>query len=357
MAGSGPPLDYVHMVAIIVECILYGIYVPLFFVTVYLLLLRPRGDRINKSLVFASFFLFVLATMHVAGSLKELFDAFIFFRDGPKGPAGIFAHEAEAANIFRKSVAALSIVVGDSLVIYRCYVIWGRDWRVTVLPIALLIFSIAASVVVLRGISAPDSRVFSPFLLTWVPLTFALSFATNFMVTVLIAYKLYSAGKSVSGSGGYYWRTIAIIAESGAIYPIVNVFVIVLFAMQSTTQAIPVNALAQVVAIAPTIIIIQVQTGNSQASGSAGSWGVRTGTSSSLIHSNSQHSGTTSFKHTISNPRSDPSNPYQTPYPALANPEPVIITVERNVDRQTLQEGTYGAWDEKYKDYSRRNMV
>ena len=140
-------------------CFSLGIYVPLFFVTVYLLLLRPRGDRINKSLVFASFFLFVLATMHVAGSLKELFDAFIFFRDGPKGPAGIFAHEAEgesnefwtltlkltlplAANIFRKSVAALSIVVGDSLVIYRCYVIWGRDWRVTVLPIALLIFSI-----------------------------------------------------------------------------------------------------------------------------------------------------------------------------------------------------------------------
>lgn len=346
------------MIAITLECILYGLYVPLFFATIYFLLIRPRGDKINKTFVAASFTLFTLATMHLAGSLKELFDAFVFFKDGPQGAATIFLHEGEPVNLFRKAVATLAVIVGDSLVIHRCYVIWGKDWRVIVLPIICLVFSIAASGVIAKAISTPGSKVFSPLLLTWVPIYFGTSFATNLIVTLLIAYKLYVAGKAVSGTGGHYWRTIAIVAESGAIYPIANLFVIILFAVKSSAQAIPVNALAQLVAIAPTIIIIQVQSGNSQASGSAGTWAVKSGTVASIPayspYGSQSSAMANSTKRSISNPQSDPNNPFLTPYPAFANPEPVIVTVERNVDRQTLREGTYGAWDEKFKGH---NMV
>ena len=108
--------------------------------------------------------LFALGTMHVAGSVKTMIDAFITFADRPGGPAAFFANERDPTNLFRKTVSALSILVGDGLVvrsqtpslfrlsilsyiqIYRCYVIWTRNWWVIAGPIASMIATFSQSV-------------------------------------------------------------------------------------------------------------------------------------------------------------------------------------------------------------------
>lgn len=46
-----------------------------------------------------------------------MIDAFITFADRPGGPAAFFANEREPINVFRKVVSALSILVGDGLVV------------------------------------------------------------------------------------------------------------------------------------------------------------------------------------------------------------------------------------------------
>jgi len=61
----------------------------------------------------------MLGTMHVAGSIKVMVDAFITFANRPGGPAALFANEAEPINLFRNGVFAISVLVGDSLVV--CY--------------------------------------------------------------------------------------------------------------------------------------------------------------------------------------------------------------------------------------------
>jgi hypothetical protein len=64
-----------------------------------------------------TFALFMLGTMHIAGSIKVMVDAFITFADRRGGPAAFFAHETEPINLFRAAVFAISILVGDGLVV------------------------------------------------------------------------------------------------------------------------------------------------------------------------------------------------------------------------------------------------
>ena len=73
---------------------------------------------------------------------------------------------------------------------------------------------LAAGRYVAAIISLPNvDPLFDSRLVVWIPLFFGSSFATNCIVTILIAYRLITAGKRVSAGGSNpYWRTIAIIA-------------------------------------------------------------------------------------------------------------------------------------------------
>jgi hypothetical protein len=53
--------------------------------------------------------------------------------------------------------------------------------------------------------------------------------------------------------------------ESAALYPTLNLITLFLFAAKDNAQVIPANALCQIIAIAPTLIVVQVQAGLSEA--------------------------------------------------------------------------------------------
>jgi len=261
-------LHHTHLVAIWLEGLLYGLYVPLFITALYYLMFRPCS-QINKTVLASILVLFMLGTMHVAGSIKIMLDAFITFADRPGGPAALFANEAEPINLFRKSVFAISVLVGDGLVIYRGFIIWSRSWWIVAGPIASMIASFVAGSVVAAELSKlkGDDDVFSPSLLIWVPLCLSLSFITNLLVTTLISLKLWKVSRSVASlrTTTRSRRTLAILTESAALYSFVNLITIILFAAKDNAQAIPANALCQIIGIAPTLVVVQVQAGLSEA--------------------------------------------------------------------------------------------
>jgi len=108
--------------------------------------------------------LFMLGTIHIAGSIKIMVDSFITFADRPGGPAAFFANKAEPINLLRTAVFAISLLVGDGLVvcyqtsslsklpllsciqIYRCFNIWSRNWWIVAGPIASMVASFRESV-------------------------------------------------------------------------------------------------------------------------------------------------------------------------------------------------------------------
>ncbi|EFI27106.1 hypothetical protein CC1G_14931 [Coprinopsis cinerea okayama7 len=87
-------------------------------------------------------------------------------------------------------ILALVIWIGDALVIYRCFIIWQRNYYAILLPLVLLLASISFHSVNLWWFGNPTARSLEdmrPIMST----TFPLHFAQNVVTTGMIAFKLW----------------------------------------------------------------------------------------------------------------------------------------------------------------------
>ncbi|KAF7350816.1 hypothetical protein MSAN_01643300 [Mycena sanguinolenta] len=145
-----------------------------------------------------------------------------------------------------------SSFIADGLVIYRCYVVWNNNVFVTILPILMLI--------------ATTGLVVSfDFTLTLYPF-FALSLATNVLVTALTGIRAYLVDLSLFSRVFEDRRTTTIhirhchhVVESGALYSAtVLAFLIMLSIPSVVIVSNPIYQMqAQVMGIAPTLIIVR----------------------------------------------------------------------------------------------------
>ena len=93
-----------------------GIYIPLFIGTGFVLNKRrtQEGGRLNVIFAAVTVLLFLLATLHIAGSMRLIFETFIFPIPG-QGP--IIENQAHPLNQYRKALDTIAIVIGDGLVV------------------------------------------------------------------------------------------------------------------------------------------------------------------------------------------------------------------------------------------------
>ncbi|KAJ7154137.1 hypothetical protein C8R46DRAFT_1118781 [Mycena filopes] len=222
----------------------YGIYLVLFCICIYILLHRPH-NRANAILLVTAIALFTLSTIQMMLNIVL-------------GAADVDGIDIPYDNILlaNSMLYAVNNIIADALVIYRCYVVWGYNLYVVIIPIIMLIIT----------------SVFAFDLL--LPLTpfFVLTLATNLLVTALTAGRIWwiyrqTAGhlvvKTAGPSDKRALASIEIIVESGAIYSLAVLMYLILGAIPSTVvaQQPSVEMLSQVVGIVPTLIIVRVGLG------------------------------------------------------------------------------------------------
>ncbi|EEB94203.1 hypothetical protein MPER_07024, partial [Moniliophthora perniciosa FA553] len=100
----------------------------------------------------------------------------------------------------------------------------------------------------------------------WATALFALSMATNIIVTSLIAGRIWYIGLRTSKNlgrqhGVKYSRALVIIVESGALYSVSLFILLILYSIDNDAQIILFNWTSQIVGIAPTLIIVRVGLG------------------------------------------------------------------------------------------------
>ncbi|KAJ7671267.1 hypothetical protein DFH06DRAFT_112681 [Mycena polygramma] len=161
-------------------------------------------------------------------------------------------------------------IVADSLVIYRCYVIWGFSLKIVAAP-AIMLFSTSIcgyAAVYNFTKTGPGENVFASRLADWGTAVFSLSLSTNIVVTCLIAGRIYWIARKTSRLLGTkhsrkYHNALAIIVESGAIYAMSLLTLLVLYCLKSGVQYIMFDVQAQIMGIVPTMIIVRVGLGAS----------------------------------------------------------------------------------------------
>ncbi|KAG8757949.1 hypothetical protein FRC11_004174 [Ceratobasidium sp. 423] len=163
------------------------------------------------------------------------------------------------------------ILVGDSVVIHRCFLIWGNRIRVIIIPVILVLCTAGTCYFVIKAIKWLTTQKASGYVAVWLftklpphgtalegllakcaTTTFLLSLATNVLTTGLTSYRIIATARKVSASVDIrpYMGGLTVIIESAAIYTTALVVYLIVYVSRTNAQG-----------IVPTLIIVRVGLG------------------------------------------------------------------------------------------------
>ncbi|KZT73959.1 hypothetical protein DAEQUDRAFT_761897 [Daedalea quercina L-15889] len=259
MAVTDITLDRAYLAAIWLETLFYGMNIVLFSSCLYVLIARRRTPRVNRYLVGIAVLMFCFSTCHVFLGFYRLIMGFIVLRNQPGGPAAFFSDVSIPANVAKVGLHTVNSIVGDSVVVWRCFLVWGRSWKMCLIPMLLVcasaICGFGQTVYFARG--QKYHSAFAPALVRWNGSLFSLSLATNMVVTILVALRAWHMLRLSGGAAGFrYFKILIIIIESGMIYSVALICEVTLYFLGLNSFYIVYDPIGQLTGIVPTMIII-----------------------------------------------------------------------------------------------------
>ncbi|KAG2072813.1 hypothetical protein BDR04DRAFT_1095986 [Suillus decipiens] len=261
MSESRSPTDLPALIGFACEAVLYGSYSILFIVSWIVLGQKQRSPKLSSPVVFANCLLFFCCTAHFALEFNHFYTAL--------DTTGVDGYSAETPGLMGADfLISFTDLVGDLVLIYRCWMLWGKNYHVVILPLLSSFAGFACIMEVLHLVIVTDPTASAPPPVT-VPLGLAgyiLPLATNVIVTSLIVYRIWISSHVVKQSPvvigqGASNRAMMLIIESGALYLMAQLVFVVLFAIQHPAIGIVAVIATQIYGIAPTLIIIRVSMG------------------------------------------------------------------------------------------------
>ncbi|KAI0271305.1 hypothetical protein BC834DRAFT_435993 [Gloeopeniophorella convolvens] len=210
-----------EIVALAVESFFFGIYFALFGSSVKVLFNKRKVISGSLPLLGLAGVLSVLITWHVVTDAVRMVFAF----KGSQLSAGAdlyYANVSSSLSLIKTALYLVITVLFDSFILYRCWIVWERNFLVIILPLMIFLADIGTGVASVQGLSKlttadtvfiqKQEKITKSFLSATV--------AVNGLCTLLIAYRVWSRQRSMRDSRKAFGLTkeSAIIAESGAIY-------------------------------------------------------------------------------------------------------------------------------------------
>ncbi|KAF7357284.1 hypothetical protein MSAN_01323800 [Mycena sanguinolenta] len=247
--------DTARLIALFVSCILYGILLTTFIPCLRSLIfsasqsfqLKPRHE-IKFPVLVATTLMFLVSSFSTLISLQNVIDAFINYQ-GPGGALEFYETLHVTVNsgwtFWMPAVEdSIQVILGDALLIYRCYVLYDRNWRVIAAPflawVSLIATTIASSFheITLKKNQSIDDPAVIPILSSALLLTFATSVITTF----LIIRKLLKVRSDLNARGAIRVHTLTRIAmiffETGLIYTLSVFFSLGIYLSRSNLQCV-----------------------------------------------------------------------------------------------------------------------
>ncbi|RXW19539.1 hypothetical protein EST38_g6314 [Candolleomyces aberdarensis] len=229
-----------------------GVYACLFIATTRIMLKKQAAESFaSRVFLVAGTINFILGTLHVAFALFRLIRAYALLVVPPYPIFYIFDFN-RWDNFSHLVILALMTWVADGLVIYRCFLIWRRNYWIIILPTLLVLISMAMTFVNWRWFKHPED--FDPNVIKHIfNMVFPLNLAQNVITTSLIAAKIYMQHRASQRSGLQLSSAInlitiiRIIVESAMIYTVLTIIIIILLFTVNPAVAIPQQCLAPVI--------------------------------------------------------------------------------------------------------------
>lgn len=263
-------LDKMYLISIWVESVLWSMNC-IFFVAATWITFRKRGSYVWM-LGVTSIVLFAFVTIHVAASLRQLLEAFIYIPASPPGDNSyLYWNDAAAPIAVLKYVLYdLNLFLQDIILIWRLYVVWNRDWKICVLPAVVELVHMSVVFCVTYYVSQPTADIFTQRVEDLGQSGWALDLVVNISVTFVIIGRLWYMGKRVAAAGvrirqrrrlNVYLPSIFTLIESGALNTLATVLLLGLYVSNSPFTLPAMNIAIQLAAMSPLLIIVRVGLG------------------------------------------------------------------------------------------------
>ncbi|KAG2337642.1 hypothetical protein BDR05DRAFT_970072 [Suillus weaverae] len=199
---SGLPLDSANIMSTVLEGILYGFSVLMFIGTTWTFTYKQRIRDINRPIAVVATLLFALSTAHIIIGTIRLDDGLVKYGNTfHDGPAGFFADVRQEKFAIKNTIITLQTLLGDGVVIYRCYVVWQSVW-IIILP-CMMWCGVAAFGICMVYVQAPTTNaknVFGNETGHWITAFLSLTLATNLLSSGLLGYRIWTIERNVSGA-------------------------------------------------------------------------------------------------------------------------------------------------------------
>jgi len=242
---SSLSLPAAELIAQTLGSVLYGIYL----VTLGIASGQwKHRSSINWIIVVVSVVLFVNATLDLVVATITVMQAFVLYT-GPGGAEHIFTHGSGWQTIVKSFSVPFQSLVGDGILIYRCWFLWNKSWLVIALPLFIWLANIACAIRLLDLLAqASQGQIISSTIQPWGQAFWSMTICISVMATSLIVGRIWMVEKeskrfrassidpvtSQNQPRSALSNAMRNIIESGMIYTLVSVFTLVTYTMQST---------------------------------------------------------------------------------------------------------------------------
>jgi len=152
---------------------------------------RRYSSAGSRALLGLNSLMIILSTLYLAGCIVLSTKMFIDDRNFPGGPdAYLIAEYSFPVTMMANAAYPIEIWLCDGLMIYRCLLVYGFDFRVIVFPVLLLMGSFAMGSIILNQQLVGKTGFWAATTINFAVPFFSLSMALNFTATVLIVLRL-----------------------------------------------------------------------------------------------------------------------------------------------------------------------
>ncbi|KAG2141103.1 hypothetical protein DEU56DRAFT_283837 [Suillus clintonianus] len=200
MASIFLPLDTAVLISSAVVGILYGFSALMFIGTIWAFTYKRRMRDINWPMAAIATLMFLLSTVHMVPVIIHAENGLVKYRDTfPGGPDAFFADISQDQSIrnLKDVIYILQTLIGDGVVIYRCYIVWQSVW-VIILPCMMWCGIGVSGIFWVYSNPTNGFSTFAGEAGIWLLTFLAFTLATNLFSSGLVAYRIWTIERKVS---------------------------------------------------------------------------------------------------------------------------------------------------------------
>ncbi|KAG2130156.1 uncharacterized protein EDB93DRAFT_1234236 [Suillus bovinus] len=254
-----------ELIGVFIESLAYGVYLMVFIQCIFVL--RKRHSRPSDYLLGTAVSLFILITAHLFIDILRNMQAFTTDEAVPNYPTRYYDTFNTWQNILKSGLYVAVTLVSDAFILYRSFILWGRNYLICAFPFLLFIADIVIGVLWVYTLNfvVLGDNVFADALSVRVKIFSSITLAMNVICTLLIAFKILKIQKAVAhfvkGSGDQVSRLVPIMIESGSVYSALLVVMIVTYTSKSAAIFIILNPMSPIIVSSFSSVIVRVGMG------------------------------------------------------------------------------------------------